>query len=77
MAEWFNKYGDQVQKFAALTKPEQSHKFLQENINLVCDHMASYLVIYCVDLEVEGVSFGGGKVQNTVPLLTSLPFLLT
>ena len=55
MTEWFRKYGDDVQKFAAIKSPQESHKFLSENMHLVCDHMASYLVIYCVDLEVEEV----------------------
>ncbi len=58
MSEWFKKYGDLVQEFAAITRPDLSHKFLKEHINLVCDHMASYLVIYCVDRQVEGVSLG-------------------
>lgn len=55
MTQWFRKYGDDVQKFAALKTPQESHKFLLENMHLVCDHMASYLVIFCVDLEVEEV----------------------
>lgn len=55
MTQWFRKYGDDVQKFAALKTSQESHKFLLENMHLVCDHMASYLVIFCVDLEVEEV----------------------
>lgn len=64
---WFRKYGDDVQKYAALTTSEQSHKFLVDNLHLVSDHMASYLVIYCVDLEVEGVRLCARRVTFVLP----------
>jgi len=54
MTEFFKKYEKEIQTFGHLTDPKDSQKFLMENMHLVCDHLASYLVVWCVDLEVEG-----------------------
>lgn len=53
MSQWFKKNGKTAKKFAHLTKQAESHKFLSENMQLVCEHLANYLVIYCVDLAVD------------------------
>lgn len=53
MSEWFKKHGKKAQKFAHISKQSDAHKFLSENMDLVCEHLASYLVIYCVDLAVD------------------------
>lgn len=39
-----------------LKKSEDSKEFLRENSNLVCEETANYLVMWCIDLELEGVS---------------------
>lgn len=54
MTDFFKKYEKEVQAFGHLTEPKDSQKLLMENMHLVCDHLASYLVVWCVDLEVEG-----------------------
>ncbi len=37
-----------------LGKYEESHKFLRENMDLVCEHLGSYLIVWAIDLQVEG-----------------------
>ena len=41
--------------------------FCQDNMDLLCDNMGSYLVIWAIDLECEGVS--AVKVERTVVTL--------
>ncbi len=35
---------------------EDSKQYLTENSCLVCDDTANYLVVWCIDLEIEEVS---------------------
>ena len=35
---------------------DDSQKYLSDNSHLVCEETANYLVIWCIDLEVEEVS---------------------
>lgn len=35
---------------------DDSQKYLSDNAHLVCEETANYLVIWCIDLEVEEVS---------------------
>ena len=57
MGKFFEKYKDEMKHFGMLSKAEESQKYLKERLHLVCEHLASYLIVWCVDLEVEGVSF--------------------
>lgn len=34
---------------------DDSQKYLSDNVHLVCEETANYLVIWCIDLEVEEV----------------------
>ena len=36
---------------------EDSKQYLTENPDLVCDDTANYLVVWCIDLEIEEVYF--------------------
>jgi len=54
--DFIKKYSKEIKHFGMLEKPEESHIYLREHPHLVCDHLASYLVIWCVDLVVEEVS---------------------
>ena len=36
---------------------EDSKKYLTENPQLVCEDTANYLVVWCIDLEIEEVQF--------------------
>ncbi len=56
MTEYFDKYKPEVRTFGMLSKLEESQKYLMEHQHLVCDHLASFLIVWCVDLQVEGVS---------------------
>lgn len=38
---------------------DDSQKYLSDNAHLVCEETANYLVIWCIDLEVEEVSGAG------------------
>ncbi|XP_012259615.2 hsp90 co-chaperone Cdc37 [Athalia rosae] len=42
-----------IKKFGMLQKYDDSKKFLQEHLHLVCENTAHYLVIWCIDLEME------------------------
>ncbi|KAJ9599278.1 hypothetical protein L9F63_010235, partial [Diploptera punctata] len=42
-----------LKKFGMLRKYDDSKRFLQEHQNLVCEDTANYLVIWCINLEME------------------------
>ncbi|KAM9313135.1 hsp90 co-chaperone Cdc37 [Gastrophryne carolinensis] len=42
-----------LKHFGMLHRWDDSQKFLSDNPNLVCEETANYLVIWCIDLEVE------------------------
>ncbi|XP_041983189.1 hsp90 co-chaperone Cdc37 [Aricia agestis] len=42
-----------LKKFGMLQKYDDSKRFLQENSQLVCEETANYLVIWCINLEME------------------------
>lgn len=44
-----------LKQFGMLRRYEDSRQFLQENSQLVCEETANYLVIWCINLEMEEV----------------------
>ena len=44
-----------LKEFGMLRKYDDSKKFLQDNLHLVCENTANYLVIWCINLEMEEV----------------------
>ncbi len=54
--EFTKKNEELAKKFGMLQKYEQSQEFLVANPDLVCEETANYLVIWCIDLEIEEVS---------------------
>ena len=44
-----------IKKFGMMRKYEDSKKFLQDHNQLVCEETANYLVIWCINLEMEEV----------------------
>jgi cell division cycle protein 37 len=44
-----------LKKFGMLQRFDDSKRFLQENQHLVCEETANYLVIWCINLEMEKV----------------------
>ncbi|XP_071113432.1 hsp90 co-chaperone Cdc37-like [Haliotis cracherodii] len=51
--EFSNKYKDKIKKYGMLKRYEDSQQFLADTPDLVCDETANYLVLWCVDLEIE------------------------
>ncbi|KAK0052591.1 hsp90 co-chaperone Cdc37 [Biomphalaria pfeifferi] len=51
--EFTKKYKKEIQKYGMLQKWDDSKQYLQEHNYLVCEETANYLVIWCIDLEVE------------------------
>ena len=50
-----DKYRDDIKKYGMLHEYHDSEKFLLANTHLACEETANYLVIWCIDLEVEEV----------------------
>lgn len=46
-----------LKTFGMFKKYKDSQEYLQKNPQLVCEDTANYLVIWCIDLQMEGVSF--------------------
>jgi len=51
--EYQDKHEKHLKQYGMLSKPEESKKFLQSHPELICEKAANFLVIWCVDLEVE------------------------
>ncbi|KAK3777014.1 hypothetical protein RRG08_008869 [Elysia crispata] len=51
--EFTKKYKSEIRKFGMLQKWDDSKAYLTEHNYLVCEETANYLVIWCIDLEVE------------------------
>ncbi|KAK2500035.1 hypothetical protein MC885_002358, partial [Smutsia gigantea] len=47
------KYEKQIKHFGMLRRWDDSLKYLSDNVHLVCEETANYLVIWCIDLRVE------------------------
>nr|XP_033781396.1 hsp90 co-chaperone Cdc37 [Geotrypetes seraphini] len=47
------KYEKGLKHFGMLRRWDDSQKYLSDNPHLVCEETANYLVIWCIDLEVE------------------------
>jgi len=56
-AERYKKFLDKnkskIKHFGMLKHYEDSKRYLTENLDLVCDDTANYLVVWCIDLEIE------------------------
>lgn len=53
MAKFIKEHRESIRKFGMLRKWEDSKKYLQENLHLVCEDTANDLVVWCVNLEIE------------------------
>jgi len=53
---FINENKSKLKTFGMFKKYKDSQEFLQKNPQLVCEDTANYLVIWCIDLEMEGVS---------------------
>ena len=62
-----------------LRRWDDSQKYLSDNVHLVCEETANYLVIWCIDLVVEVVradtaEWGVGRAQKALPFFFLLFF---
>jgi len=46
---------DEIKKFGMFSKYEDSQEYLSDHLHLVCEETANYLVLWCIDLEIEEV----------------------
>ncbi|XP_053671216.1 hsp90 co-chaperone Cdc37 [Anopheles nili] len=53
LRDFIKKNEKQVKKFGMLRKYDDSKKFLQDNHHLVCEDTPNYLVIWCIELEMQ------------------------
>jgi len=51
--EFFKKHEKSLKAYGMLQKFEDSKRFLQDHQDLVCEETANYLVIWCINLEIE------------------------
>lgn len=51
--DFTKKYKKEIQKYGMMKKWDDSKEFLTNRNYLVCEETANYLVIWCIDLEVE------------------------
>ena len=64
-----------------LRRWDDSQKYLSDNVHLVCEETANYLVIWCIDLEVEEVradtaGWGVGRAQKVLPFFFLIIFFI-
>lgn len=51
--EFIKKHEKDIKNFGMLRRYDDSKQFLQENSHLVSEHTSNYLVIWCINLELE------------------------
>ncbi|UYV67492.1 CDC37 [Cordylochernes scorpioides] len=54
--EFVKKHEKELKEYGLLRKYEDSKRFLTEKPHLACEETANYLVVWCINLEVEGKS---------------------
>lgn len=68
MKEFVKENEKKLKEFGMLKRYDDSKKFLQEHPYIVCENTANYLVIWCINLEMEEVSL----IYNCSKLLSVL-----
>ncbi|XP_050427990.1 hsp90 co-chaperone Cdc37-like isoform X2 [Adelges cooleyi] len=53
---FIKEYKSKLQEYGMFKKYKDSQEYLQKNPQLVCENTANYLVIWCIDLQMEGKS---------------------
>ncbi|XP_011692783.1 PREDICTED: hsp90 co-chaperone Cdc37 [Wasmannia auropunctata] len=53
MKQFVKDHEKELKEFGMLRKYDDSKKFLQDHTYLVCENTANYLVIWCINLEIE------------------------
>jgi hypothetical protein len=60
------KHKDNIKKFGMFRNYEDTQRFLEEHLELACEETANYLVVWCIDLEMEEVTNRLRRSQNTI-----------
>uniref|UniRef100_A0A3B3CHW3 Hsp90 co-chaperone Cdc37 n=1 Tax=Oryzias melastigma TaxID=30732 RepID=A0A3B3CHW3_ORYME len=50
------KYAEEIKHFGMLRRWDDSQKYLSDHPHLVCEETANYLVVICIDYEIDEVS---------------------
>lgn len=50
------KHKANIKKYGMFRHYDDSQKFLEDHLELVCEETANYLVVWCIDLEMEEVT---------------------
>jgi cell division cycle protein 37 len=53
--QFVEKHKTNIKKYGMFRHYDDSQKFLEEHLELVCEETANYLVVWCIDLEMEEV----------------------
>lgn len=56
MKEFTEKYEKEIKEYGLLRKYDDSKRYLQDHLHLVCEDTANYLVIWCINLEMREVN---------------------
>lgn len=56
MKKFIKQHEKEMKEFGMLQKYDDSKRYLQEHLHLVCEETANYLVIWCINLQMEDVS---------------------
>lgn len=51
--DFIKAHSAKMKEFGMMSKYEDSHRYLKDNLFLVCDHTAGYLVVWAIDMAVE------------------------
>lgn len=70
MKEFVKEHEKKLKEFGMLKKYDDSKKFLQDHPYLVCENTANYLVIWCINLEMEEVSLMCCFITKLLSILT-------
>jgi cell division cycle protein 37 len=49
------KHKTNIKKYGMFRNYDDTSKFLEDHLELVCEETANYLVVWCIDLEMEEV----------------------
>ncbi len=53
--KFIEKHKANIKKYGMFRHYDDSQKFLEDHLELVCEETANYLVVWCIDLEMEEV----------------------
>lgn len=51
--KFVEKHKENIKKFGMFRHYDDTQRFLEEHLELVCEETANYLVVWCIDLEME------------------------